>query len=107
MESGQTPDQSQVRMASSAATDSLATFEQAMNRLVERMELTGGQIQRLMEIKDRAEVMLDRAVGFSRDAVAEVKRSPKSFLALGLVVGFLVWNHVQARPQQISGEELH
>jgi hypothetical protein len=107
MESGQL-NPNQVGSASTAAADSLASFEAAMDRLVGRLEITGGQIQRLMEMKDRAEVVIDRVTGFSKSAVNEVKKNPKSFIALGVILGWLVWSHTQAGPKLSAPEmELH
>jgi hypothetical protein len=103
MESGQqfSHGQDNVKSASAAATESLVGFESAMNQLVSRMEITGEQIQKIIEVKDRAEKVIDRIVGVSQSAMTEVKKSPKSYLALGLIVGWLVVNHVTsiAKPQ--------
>lgn len=112
METAEFNDQAHnMHSAGNDAADSLVSFEESLNRLVERLELTGQQIQKIMAIKDRAEVVVDRVVGFSQSAVQEVKKSPKSFMALGLVVGWLIWNHTNQRMQsqrtQLPASDLH
>lgn len=76
--------------AGAAVAESLSQFEGAMDGLVGRMEITNEQLQRLKDIKDRAENILNQVIGFSQSAVGDVKKNPKSYLALAAVVGFLL-----------------
>ena len=76
--------------AGAAVADSLSQFEGAMDKLVGRMELTGDQLQRVMEIKERAENVLNQVIGFSQRAVGDVKKNPKAYIALAAVVGLFI-----------------
>ncbi len=76
--------------AGAAVADSLSQFEGAMDKLVGRLELSGDQLQRMMEIKERAENVLSQVVGFSQRAVGDVKKNPKAYLAMAAVLGMFI-----------------
>ena len=82
--------QNSLWQAGTTVADSLTQFEGALDKLVNRMELTGEQMQKVMEIKDRAQNVLNQVVGYSQRAVDEVKRNPKVYLALAAAVGMFL-----------------
>ncbi len=95
-----------VQQAGTAVANSLTQFEGAMDNLADRVESTGEQVQRMMEVKDRAESILNQVTGLYHRAVNDVKQNPRAYLALAAIAGLYLLSSSNRVPKNNVISEL-